>query len=168
MENEQLALNIKILCSEKGITLSKLFEILNISTSFISDITKKNNSPSIKRIRAIADYFNVSIDYLIGRAEQPTKIEQNVSHNTLNDQSIGINNVQSIENNLTKELINEFEKLSFKNKSYVMNIIAELNEPIDQNFKMVASPSRPEPPKVSQKSIEEVKQLMKEIEEEKL
>lgn len=155
MENEQLALNIKILCSEKGITLSKLFEILNIPTSFISDITKKNNSPSIKRIRAIADYFNVSIDYLIGRAEQQTKIEQNVSNNVLNDKSIGINNVQNVGSSLSKELLTEFEKLSFKDKSYIMSMIAELNEPIDQNFKIVASPSRPEPPKISQENIED-------------
>ena len=158
---------IKEECYNKKIPVAKMLKDLELSPNTLN---KWDNGvdPKISNLLKIAEYLNVSLDYLVNKTEQPTKIEQSVSHNTLNDQSIGINNVQSIENNLTKELINEFEKLSFKNKSYVMNIIAELNEPIDQNFKMVASPSRPEPPKVSKESIKEVKRLMQEIENEKL
>lgn len=158
---------LELLCKMNGEKISNVLRNINVSPSN-AQRWRNGEKMNIETLVKLANYFNVTTDYLLGRAEQPTKIEQNVSHNTLNDQSIGINNVQSIENNLTKELINEFEKLSFKNKSYVMNIIAELNEPIDQNFKMVASPSRPEPPKISQKNIEEVKRLMQEIEEEKL
>lgn len=168
MDNKQMASRLRELTKKNNTTIAKMARDIGQGKNILNSLEKQNSSPSIETVEKIADYFNVSIDYLIGRAEQPTKIEQNISHSTLNDKSIGINNVQNIENSLTKELINEFEKLSFKNKSYVMNIIAELNEPIDQNFKMVASPSRPEPPKISKESIEEVKRLMQEIEDEKL
>lgn len=166
MNNKQLVLNIKKLCGENNIALKSLLERLKLSPSFISDINTKGVTPSIKRIELIADYFNVSIDYLIGRTEQPTKIEQNVSHNTLNDQSIGINNVQNIENSISKELLTEFEKLSFKDKSYIMSMIAELNEPTKNDAKIVASPSRVEPPKVLQKNIEDAKKILQELDEE--
>ena len=166
MNNEQLVLNIKELCRKKNIPIKKLLGELKLSSSFLSDINTKGTIPSINKIESIADYFNVSIDYLIGRTEQPTKIEQNISHSTLNDKSIGINNVQSIETNISRELITEFEKLSFRDKSYVMNIIAELNEP-KQNIKIVASPSRVNIPQTSKENREIAKQLMKQLDENK-
>jgi transcriptional regulator with XRE-family HTH domain len=98
MKNEQLAMNIKSLCSKKKITLGKLFDDLNIPRSFISDITTKNNSPSIERVKDIADYFQVSIDNLIGRTEETNA--KNVTYG--NNSTSGDNSV--VNNNKTDEL----------------------------------------------------------------
>ena len=36
-----------------------------------SNYTKKNKKPSAERLQLIADYFNVSTDYLLGRTDNP-------------------------------------------------------------------------------------------------
>ena len=43
----------------------------NISKSFIYDIEKRNMSPSCDKISRIADYLDVSVDYLLGRTDNP-------------------------------------------------------------------------------------------------
>lgn len=59
---------IKELCSHKGITISKLESDLGFSNSSIKK-WEKVSSPSIDKIVKVASYFNVSVDYLIGRTD---------------------------------------------------------------------------------------------------
>lgn len=55
--------NIKKLCKEKSITIIQLEEELNFSRS---SICKWNyNLPSIVKVKAVADYFGVTIDKLL-------------------------------------------------------------------------------------------------------
>lgn len=67
MENEQIAQNIKLLCKERKISINNLLSECNLSKSFIYDIEKRKVSPSVDKIIKIADYFNVSVDYILGR-----------------------------------------------------------------------------------------------------
>lgn len=57
--------NIKELCKINGITVSQLEQTLGISRNSIYQWSKGN--PSIDKIIKIADYFNISIDNLLGR-----------------------------------------------------------------------------------------------------
>ena len=52
---------IKELCAAKGITLAKLEEDTGLSSSIIRK-WKNNTSPSIDKVKVIAEYFNVSTD----------------------------------------------------------------------------------------------------------
>lgn len=63
---------IRKLCKDRNITIKKMSEDLDIGTSLIRK-WKTTTSPSIDKIKTIAEYFDVSIDYLIGRTdiEQP-------------------------------------------------------------------------------------------------
>ena len=55
--------NVKKLCKEKSITIIQLEEELNFSRS---SICKWNyNMPSIAKVKAVADYFDVTIDKLM-------------------------------------------------------------------------------------------------------
>ncbi len=65
---------IKQLCSRKGITIAKLESDLGFGNSSIKK-WEKNSSPSIDKIVKVATYFDVSIDYLMGR----TDIESSMS-----------------------------------------------------------------------------------------
>lgn len=56
---------IKELCEENDIAISTLERSLDFSAGLISRWDK--NSPSIDKITQVADYFNVSIDSLVGR-----------------------------------------------------------------------------------------------------
>lgn len=69
---------IKELCAERGITMGKLEEDLGIGTSLIRK-WKANTSPSIDKVRVIAEYFNVSSDYLIGMSDIPSSAEELIS-----------------------------------------------------------------------------------------
>ena len=55
---------IKSLCNARGISIPKLEDRLNFGAGTISKWNK--SSPSIDKIRKIAEYFQVSIDYLLG------------------------------------------------------------------------------------------------------
>nr|UVY53791.1 MAG: helix-turn-helix domain protein [Bacteriophage sp.] len=60
---------IKELSQRRGISLAKLEESLGYSTNYF--YTLKTKTPNSERLQEIADYFNVSTDYLLGRTENP-------------------------------------------------------------------------------------------------
>ncbi|HEM4130000.1 TPA: helix-turn-helix transcriptional regulator [Streptococcus suis] len=60
---------IKELCKKRGISLNKLEEDLGFSRNTIYSM--KNKKPNAERLQEIADYFNVSTDYLLGRTNNP-------------------------------------------------------------------------------------------------
>ena len=65
---------VKVLCEKQGISLNTLEKKLELSKNAIYAI--KRNQPSAERLQLIADYFNVSTDYLLGRTDNP-KIASN-------------------------------------------------------------------------------------------
>ncbi|WP_069651000.1 helix-turn-helix domain-containing protein [Caloranaerobacter ferrireducens] len=62
---------IKKLRKEKNITQKELAKILNIQNSTLSQYENGINEPSDEIKIKIADFFNVSIDYLLGRTDNP-------------------------------------------------------------------------------------------------
>ncbi|MBF1197325.1 MAG: helix-turn-helix transcriptional regulator [Fusobacterium periodonticum] len=61
---------IKELAKQRGITLVQLEEKLGYSRNTLYKL--KTQKPNAERISEIADYFNVSTDYLLGRTDNPT------------------------------------------------------------------------------------------------
>ena len=61
---------IKELAKKQGLSINLLEEKLGYSRNTIYNL--KNSKPSTERISEIADYFNVSTDYLLGRTDNPT------------------------------------------------------------------------------------------------
>lgn len=60
---------LKELRLEKNITQEELADFLNVSKSTISLYENGVREPDLKLLVSIADYFNVSTDYLLGRIE---------------------------------------------------------------------------------------------------
>ena len=60
---------VKDLCEKKGISLNTLEEKLELGKNSLYGL--KRNQPSAERLQEIADYFNVSTDYLLGRTDNP-------------------------------------------------------------------------------------------------
>ena len=48
-----------------------LAEILNVTYRAIQNYEAGNREPNIDKLVFLADYFNVSIDYLVGRTNAP-------------------------------------------------------------------------------------------------
>lgn len=60
---------LRELRKERGLTLRELGDVINTSNQNISNWEVGRSSPNIKYLTALADYFNVSIDYLVGRSD---------------------------------------------------------------------------------------------------
>ena len=71
MNNLQIAKTIKELCKQNNVSISKMLADCNLTKSFIYDLEVRNSAPSVDKILAIADYFNVSVDFLLGRTDNP-------------------------------------------------------------------------------------------------
>ena len=71
MQNAQIAARIKSLCSERGIPVKKLLIDCGGRMGLIYELEKRDKTPSITIVNDIAAYFDVSIDYLVGRTEKP-------------------------------------------------------------------------------------------------
>lgn len=60
---------VKDLCERQGISLNTLEDKLKLGKNSLYGL--KRNQPSAERLQQIADYFNVSTDYLLGRTDNP-------------------------------------------------------------------------------------------------
>ncbi|SHH95434.1 helix-turn-helix domain-containing protein [Virgibacillus chiguensis] len=59
---------IKLLCDEKKVTFAEVERSVGISNGQIR--RWDNSSPKIENVKKVADYFDVSVDYLLGRTEK--------------------------------------------------------------------------------------------------
>ncbi|MBR2322710.1 MAG: helix-turn-helix transcriptional regulator [Clostridia bacterium] len=57
---------LKELRTEKGVTQIQIAKIVNMSKMAISHWEKGNSEPSIEQLKILANYFDVTVDYLIG------------------------------------------------------------------------------------------------------
>lgn len=60
---------VKMLADKRKISIVELEEKLNFSKNSL--YAWKKSKPSIDKLNAVADYFNVSTDYLLGRTDDP-------------------------------------------------------------------------------------------------
>lgn len=71
MYNLQLIENrIMSIATTKGLSKNKLLINANLGKS-VFDNMKKGRVPSVDKIHVIADYLNCSVDYLLGRTDNP-------------------------------------------------------------------------------------------------
>lgn len=61
---------IKELAMKRGVNLQKVSEDLGFSTNYLYSL-KNKKTPSADHIAKIAEYFNVSTDYILGRTDNP-------------------------------------------------------------------------------------------------
>ena len=65
---------IRFLCQQQGITVAELERRIGLSNG---QITKwRRQVPGINKVQLVADYFDVSVDYLLGREKDEYSGEQ--------------------------------------------------------------------------------------------
>lgn len=60
-------MNLSILRKKKGLTQEEIAKFLNLSTTGYSYYEQGKREPNIDILCKLADYYNVSLDYLVGR-----------------------------------------------------------------------------------------------------
>ena len=66
---------VKSLCEEQKLSIVELEERLNFSRNSL--YSWKKNKPSSEKLEKVADYFNVSVDYILGRTDNKHLDEPN-------------------------------------------------------------------------------------------
>lgn len=101
--NEVLYLNIfyiiKNLCDKNKITIFELEKQIGVSRGIL--YTWKKSSPSVEKVKRVAEYFNISMDYLVNHQIEEDNI---VEINNEKDKKV-INKLLSLSNNDNKTKI---------------------------------------------------------------
>lgn len=66
-----LSTRLKTLRNEKKLTQKQLAEKINVTHVSISGYESGNRSPDTDTLQRLADFFEVSTDYLLGRTDSP-------------------------------------------------------------------------------------------------
>lgn len=67
---------LKLLRKAHGLTQDELAKVLKVSRSAIGMYESGSREPDYETLEIIADYFNVDIDYLLGRTNKTTMIPE--------------------------------------------------------------------------------------------
>ena len=126
---EFLILSIEELCKKRKISVKSALEDCGLKRVVVDNM-KKGSIPSIDKIFTIANYFNVSVDYLLGRTDTPNGIliksgDINGDNNNFTDSNnVNINHAP-VENNISGKFMNIFNNLTFEQQLEVMNFAVE-------------------------------------------
>lgn len=71
MNNAHSASIIKAACKAKGIPVNTLLLECSIRKSLMYDMERRDYTPSAEVVEKIADYLDCSVDYLLGRTDNP-------------------------------------------------------------------------------------------------
>lgn len=108
--------NLKITRENKGITTQKLALAINVKPYTITDWETGRSEPSISNLIKLSQYFNVSVDFLIGN-----KIEENSSYKEI------IKIINDYQEHMNKdELSLLLDGLSNKNQTKLLNIMKSI------------------------------------------
>lgn len=100
--------NLRILRKQHKLSQQKLADILHISQQSVYKYENNITFPDIETLIRMADYFNTSIDYLVGYTDIPHKIEP-VSDSMLNEKE--------------QHILSQYRTLSENQKSIIKLII---------------------------------------------
>ena len=120
---------IKQLCKEKGLSITKLSEMVTESSGNLS--TWKKGYMRSDYLSKVADILEVSTDYLLGRTDSPNGYNNNQIHNSDNvalgeNAQVNVNATVKSYDEMTAELIKRFQSLSFDEKIEVFNYIKNI------------------------------------------
>ncbi|WP_232841811.1 helix-turn-helix domain-containing protein [Caldicellulosiruptor acetigenus] len=122
---------LKELREEKNISRSDLAEILGVSTQTIANYENGHREPNFDTLLKIAEYFDVTVDYLVGRSDYRT-VEEQISKRSKFEKTVGESLKEAI---MTKKLkgVRWDEKL----EKEIGDIIEEHIEPLLNDMAMV-------------------------------
>ncbi len=67
------SLRLSALRKAHNLTLQQLGDAISLTKSAVGNLEHNRKKPSLDIVCALADYFNVSIDYLVGRSDNPQR-----------------------------------------------------------------------------------------------
>ena len=108
---------LKLLRKQHNLTQQQLADILHVSQQSIHKYEHDITTPDLDTLKNIANYFNTSVDYVLGVTDIPHKIEP-VTNTMLNQAELELvetyRTVSTTQRDLLESLISEFVKAKRK------------------------------------------------------
>ncbi len=105
--------NLKGLREKASVTQKQLAEAIGVSQQSINKYENHKIEPDIETMIRIADYFQTSVDYLIGHTDNPRKIETTHPYELNEEES---------------RMLKGYRNLSAKKRKTVALVIENYNE----------------------------------------
>lgn len=96
--------NLKLLRTKNNISQQQLADIIGVTQQSINKYENHKIEPDIQTLIKLAEYFNTSVDYLVGHTDIDHVIESIVRYDLNQDEAV---------------LIDKYRKLSKKQKNVV-------------------------------------------------
>ena len=100
--------NLRLLRDTSGISQKQLADAIGVSQQSINKYENHNIEPDIETLIRIADFFDTSVDYLIGHSTIRRKIEAVTAYDLNAEES---------------HIIDKYRKLSRKQRNCVVTVI---------------------------------------------
>lgn len=128
---------LRRLRKDHDITQGQLAEVIGVVPSAVGKYERIPQSyPSVEALIKIADYFNVSIDYLLKGVQAAPSVENNLNGQMLNSSFVQANHGGVVFNGDSQkaispeaiELLRIYETLNGRDRLKFLNIAVELEE----------------------------------------
>lgn len=125
-KSSEVADRIRLLAKAKNISVSTMFSEIGLGKNTLMNF--KTSMPKADNIAKIADYLDVSVDYLLGRTDNPNTINGITTGdvkgiNVKGDTSVKINTTVSKD---TAELMEMLQDLTLVERSKIVIMIDEM------------------------------------------
>lgn len=105
--------NLKLLRKEKGISQQRLADAIGVTQPSINKYENHNIEPELEVLKRLADFFNTSIDYIVGHTDVKQKIEH-TEYYALNDREAALIKMYRNLTDFKKQCIEQTMKAFFE------------------------------------------------------
>ena len=122
-----------LLCKQAGISPSKAAQEMGIAKSTVSVWKNRGTTPQAEQLQKIAEYFNVTTDYLLTGDDKIKNTVGNVSNSAVvqgPSGDVSISNIVGLQDN-EAELLRVFRGLDIRGQTAVLMAAYEEEEKMD-------------------------------------
>lgn len=152
---------LKELRNDRGISQNELSKHIGVSKSSVNMYERDEREPGFETLEAIADFFNVNMDYLLGRGPKVSTnigpeniaISVQIDGDQFSDTALPVLikfvstlkdlNAPDFNENMTKIFAEMNQTFTQDEREYFLNILTSANDAFDQTKEAVSQDSGP-------------------------
>ena len=119
------------LLNKKGKTQTDIARLLNVRPTTVSEWKKGKYTPTVEHCVTLADYFGVSLDYLItGREPRGAPVQQIIGNNNSNNTAIAGDAAGAVLTEYERELLKVAGAFDMRRKTELLNFAYQIEKQI--------------------------------------
>ena len=119
------------LLNKKGKTQTDIARLLNVRPTTVSEWKKGKYAPTVDHCVTLAEYFGVSLDYLItGREPRGAPVQQIIGNNNSNNTAIAGDAMGAVLTEYERELLKVAGAFDMRRKNELLNFAYQIEKQI--------------------------------------